>query len=219
MNFSINFTIINRVLLPALLCALLSCAAGGSVSRSAEPSAVSAAEAPADRMVVYTALLKLNVKNLEESKKIITAEIKNFKGFITQESLSYIAARIPAESLDAFCAQVKKTGKVEDEAKTGVDITDQYRDDLLRLNSLKAVRDRYTALMNKAANVAEMLSIEKELERINSQIELLEGRKKYAEERTAYAAVTISISETRRGPLGWFFYGLYRGIRWLFVWD
>ena len=173
------------------------------------------------RMVSYSASFELLVNDLGASKKIIAEEVKNFKGFLTTESTAYISARIPAENLEPFCARVRSLGKIKTEQKSGNDITDRYIDDVLRLNSLKTVRERYIKLLDKAKDVPEMLSIEKELERINSSIEVLEGRKKYAEASVAYSTVSISITdkETKPGPLGWVFYGIYSGIKWLFIWE
>ncbi|MDR1024131.1 MAG: DUF4349 domain-containing protein, partial [Treponema sp.] len=68
--------------------------------------------------------------------------------------------------------------------------------------------------------VSDILSIEKELERINTEIELLEGRIKYAELSVEYSDITVRFREKAKpGPFGWIFYGFYRGIRWLFVWN
>jgi hypothetical protein len=68
--------------------------------------------------------------------------------------------------------------------------------------------------------VSDILSIEKELERINTEIEILEGRIKYAELSVTYSNITVRFREKAApGPLGWIFYGVYRGIKWLFVWN
>jgi hypothetical protein len=68
--------------------------------------------------------------------------------------------------------------------------------------------------------VNDILSIEKELERINTEIEILEGRIKYAELSVTYSSITVRFKEKAKpGPLGWIFYGFYRGIKWLFVWN
>jgi hypothetical protein len=121
--------------------------------------------------------------------------------------------------MENFMNNARTLGKIENETKTGTDITEQYRDNVIRLESLKSVRDRYLALLENANAVKDILSIEKELERVNTEIEILEGRIKYAELSVAYSNITVRFEEkTRLGPLGWIFYGLYLGIEWLFVW-
>jgi hypothetical protein len=173
-----------------------------------------------DRMVAYTASLQLIVKNTDETRKALLDEVKNNRGYIVREADDYITARIPAENMDNFLQNSKTLGKVVNESKTGTDITDQYRDNVLRLDNLKNVRARYLALLNRANTVAEILSIEKELERVNMEIERLEGRIQYAAQSVAYSNITIRFKENAKpGPVGWIFYGLYRGILWLFIWN
>ncbi|MCL1911142.1 MAG: DUF4349 domain-containing protein [Leptospirales bacterium] len=188
-------------------------AAGGFADSSRQ------AESASQRMIARTVSIEIKNSNPEEVKSKINQEVERFKGFIVYESDSRINLRVPAQSLDEFCEQVRKMGKVVSEKKTGEDITDAYHDTLIRLDSLKTVRARYTDLLSKAAKVEDMLGIEKELERVNSQIEMYEGRKKYSESRVAYAYVSIEIDSTVPGPLGWVFYGAYKAIVWLFVWN
>jgi len=172
-----------------------------------------------ERMIAYSASLELSVKNIENTRKLIHAEIKSSDGFIVSETGNRVTARIPSKSMDIFLNNAKILGRVESESKNGADITDQYRDNTTALNSLKTVRDRYTALLEKAEAVTDILSIEKELERVNLQIERLEGRIKYAEQSVSYSIITVRLRErVKPGPIGWVFYGLYHGIAWLFVW-
>ena len=173
-----------------------------------------------NRMVTYSATLELSVKSTEETRGVLIEQVKENKGFIVREADNYITARIPSENMEHYLSAAKALGEIENESKIGTDITDQYRDNVIRLESLKSVRDRYLALLEKAVNVNEILSIEKELERVNTAIELLEGRIKQAELSVAYSSVTVRFREKAKpGPVGWVFYGLFRGIKWLFVWD
>ena len=171
------------------------------------------------RMIAYTVSLELSVKNTGTTRELLAEQVKISEGFIIKESENSINARIPVKNLDAFMKAAKTYGQIENETKRGTDITDQYRDNLVRLSSLKNVRDRYMTLLQKANTVPEILSIEKELERINTEIEIMEGRIKYAEQSVAYSNVTVRYKEKAKpGPIGWIFYGLFLGVKWLFVW-
>jgi len=184
-----------------------------SVGRSLEAS-------PDNRMIAYSASLELSVRNTEETRSILAEQVRSNNGFIVRETENSITTRIPSENMDDFIDYAKRLGSVDRETKTGTDITDQYRDDVFRLNSLQNVRNRYLTLLERADSVTDILSIERELERVNWEIDRLEGRIKYAEASVAYSNVTVRFREkTKPGPLGWVFYGLYRGVRWLFVWN
>ena len=40
------------------------------------------------------------------------------------------------------------------------------------------------------------------------------------ENQTTFAAIHLAVDENvTPGPLGWVFYGLFLGVKWLFVWD
>jgi len=172
------------------------------------------------RMITYALSLDLVVKSVEEAKQGLLGQIKDKNGFIVRETDRSITARIPAESMDGFVTYARTLGKVEDESRTGTDITDRYRDNVTRLNSLIRVRDRYLALIEQADAVADILRIERELERISTEIEVLQGRIKHAEQSVVFSSITVSFREKAKlGPIGWVFYGLYRGIGVLFVWD
>jgi hypothetical protein len=202
-----------------------SCASYKSIDSPAsnavnEPSQVS--EITDSRMVTYSVSLNLSVENADSTRKKLIENVKNNNGFIVLETDNSITSRIPTENMDNFINNSKTLGKTENESKIGTDITDQYRDNVLRLEGLKNVRDRYLALLDKANSINDILSIEKELERINIEIERLEGRVKYAELSVSYSNITVKFkgkSKVKPGPLGWVFYGLYNGVKWLFVWD
>ena len=172
-----------------------------------------------ERMITYTASLRLSVSDVDSTRNALTDHINQYNGYITREAVNSITARIPAENMRNYIINAKTLGKVEFESMTGQDITDQYRDNVIRLESLQAARARYLVLLDRAQTVNEILTIERELERVNSEIDLIAGRIRHAEASTAYSSITVRFDErTRPGPLGWIFYGVFRGIVWLFVW-
>jgi hypothetical protein len=194
--------------------------ASGAPPASGESSSRLSEDADDHRMVTYSVLLRLFVKKPEDTRRTLAEQVKNNNGYIVRETDEYITTRIPAENMDTFLSSARTLGKIQFETKTGTDITDQYRDNVIRLDSLRTVRTRYLALLEKANSVSDILSIERELERINTEIELLEGKIKYAELSVAYSNITVGFRErVRPGIVGWIFYGLYHGIKWLFVWD
>ncbi len=66
----------------------------------------------------------------------------------------------------------------------------------------------------------EALAIEKELERINRDIDLLTGRMNKYKHLATYATVTVTtVKPVRPGPIGYVFTGLYEAVKWLFVWE
>jgi len=206
-------------LLPALL---VSCAA--APARVAEPAGFAVSENPGlpgtGRMVTVSAGLDLFVRSTErETRAALIRQAGNLGGFVFSAAGASVVVWVPAENMEDFLTYAGTLGNVENERRSGRDITDQFQNDVVRLDSLRNVRARYLALLDRATAVSEMLSIERELERVVLEIERLEARIRQAETSVAYSTVTVRIRErSRPGPVGWVFYGLFRGIRWLFVW-
>ncbi|TGK33375.1 DUF4349 domain-containing protein [Leptospira gomenensis] len=172
-----------------------------------------------ERKISYTAYVTLNVNDLEESRNKIKSLVKSHKGFITRNSKKNALVRVPSESFEIFLSELKRLGDVENEEIVGLDITDSYRDNLIKLESLKKIKTKYQNLIEKAVNVQDMLAIEKELERVNVEIEKLEGSKRASDMMVQYSSVYVDLNTERPGPIGWVFYLGYKTIKWLFVWD
>jgi len=214
-----------------LIIIFASCASGAkyapepSAPMSYDPAGVgysrdSARYAETERMVAYSVNLELSVKNTDETRKLLITQVSDNNGFIIRETDNYINMRIPSGNTDNFMKTARTLGKTENETKTGTDITDQYRDNVIRLENLLSVRTRYLSLLDIADSVSDILSIEKELERVNTEIDIMQGRIKYAELSVSYTNITVRFREKAKpGPIGWIFYGLYLGVKWLFVWN
>ncbi|AAN50806.2 DUF4349 domain-containing protein [Leptospira interrogans] len=188
-------------------------AEGTAIGTQNEPNVIN------ERKISYTAYVTLNVGNLEESRNKIKSLIKNYKGFITRNSKKNALVRVPSESFEVFLSELKQLGDVENEEVIGLDITDSYRDNLIKLESLKKIKIKYQDLIAKAVNVQDMLAIEKELERINVEIEKLEGSKRASDMMVQYSSIYIDFNTEKPGPLGWIFYLGYKAIKWLFIWE
>lgn len=189
------------------------------------------------RMVAYNVSLNVMVDSLEESATRLRELTDSIGGFVVRDSantrrsnlIADITMRIPAQNLFAFVESVSALGEVLERNITGSDITDQYRNNIIRLENLNRSRERFLELLEKAETVTDMLAIERELERINYEIDLFTGRIKFAEESVALSQVTVRLTsqrlqpvarkKTRPGPVGYVFVGLYHAVRWLLIWD
>jgi hypothetical protein len=210
--------------LSPLLLSLLLCAC--SSAKYAEPaSPMMGGESPGaplttNRSIVRNASLRIERDAPEEGPAQTVALAKNHGGyaeFVTREAAT---VRIPAERLDAFLAAVPTLGQLEDQSISAVDVTDSHRDLKVRLAHLETMRARYQALLERAANVSEAVLVEKELERVTSEYESIKAQLQSLEGQVALATVRVDFARpVRPGPVGWVFYGLAKGIKWLFIWE
>ena len=80
------------------------------------------------------------------------------------------------------------------------------------------MRNRLKQLLNNAENVSDILQIEKELTRIQSEIDSMEGLIKTLGNNVDYAIITIQLElKTILGPLGYIAKGIGWVIKKLFI--
>ena len=211
---------------------LLLLASCGSMQKGASPSFEMAGQEmaapefdhenrpPSSRQMVYDAYLNLKVKSADGIGGRVENMGKSMGGYVLHSGLDRVVIRVPADKLDEALAAIRQMGKVESQDVTGRDVTDQYADLSLRLDNAQKARERYLQLLEKAQAVTEILPIEKELERLQFDIENLKGQINRIDELIAFSTITVSIEEkVKPGPLGWVFVGIWKGLKFLFVWD
>lgn len=173
-----------------------------------------------DRKTYYEAYINLEVSDVDETLEKLKESIKSYDGYIVSSSKYGSSFRVRSDQFEAFVQNISLLGDVTRKNITGTDVTDQYEDLKIQLDNAYKTRDQYVKLLDKAVAVDEILKIEKELERITEKIELLEGRIKRLDQMIAYSLVNVSVyKETKPGPLGWIFVGIWKGISWLFIWE
>ncbi|MHC4472739.1 MAG: DUF4349 domain-containing protein [Planctomycetota bacterium] len=172
------------------------------------------------RMIIRSATVRFECDDPAVAVEKAIERTKKYGGWVQQSGKSYATVRIPDKGLEDFLVGIETLGKITEKEIRGKDVTAQHRDTKIRLENLESAHKRYRELLEKAANVAETLAVEKELERVVTQIELLKGRIRSLEKQVAYSTATLRFRKgTSPGPLGWPFVALYHGVKWLFVWD
>lgn len=173
-----------------------------------------------DRKMVYSGSMRIDVRKVENQPEQAASMVKAKGGYVLSISDHFLEARIPAESLESLMADLTVLGKVKRQEVYGHDITEQYNDVELRLENAETTRQRYLELLKQATEVADILLIEKELERLNVTIEQYKGYLNKSNEELAYSMLSVYFKkEVRPGPVGYVFKGIWLGLKWLFVWD
>lgn len=214
----------NMLLSATLLLCLASCGTQTSYSarylsdlRSA-PTAEPAADK--NRVVLYNASITLLLKEPDSLNKKLPLLTKKYDGYVMTVGDELSTIRVPAAQLSNVLQDLSAMGKVKARSLSGQDVTDDYTDYTIRLDNAERARQRYLQLLEKAENVEAAVKVEKELERLNSEIDLLKGKLARFDHLAAFSTVTIHLEKKHKiGLLGYPFVGLYKGIKWLFVRD
>lgn len=212
--------VIKNKITKALLLMLLLCGCASAPEAGGMAYIGDVAADESERMVSYSAYLKVKTKDANGFNKQVESLTKSYKGFITEMGTFQTVVRVPADKLKEFIEEISATGNVVDTELSGRDITDAYNDRQLKLESSEKLRERYLLLLEKAKDVKDLLMIEKELARINEEIDRLKGAQKAAKESVQYATISIRyVKESTPGPLGWIFVGIFKAVKWLFIWN
>ncbi len=171
------------------------------------------------RMVILKARLTLESQEPEAVIDSILALVSRYNGYVLRSENTRITIRVPSKKMHTVIDTIATLAHLVKKEISGEDVTDRYHDLEIRLDNAKKVRQRYLALLAKAQNVEEALRIERELERLSREIDLLEGRWNRMRHQVQYATISVIVRrETRPGPLAWVFIGTFKLIQFLFVW-
>jgi hypothetical protein len=157
------------------------------------------ATAPAERMLVYTGTIALEVARVDEAAAKFLQQVKEWQGYLTTQQGNVYTVRLPASRFEEAFAAARTWGRVVAEERNASDVTEEFLDLGIRLDNARKSRDRLLALLEKADKVEDILRIEEQLRRLTEEIERMEGRRKFLADQVAMATLTISfqaIAET-----------------------
>ena len=159
-----------------------------------------------------------DVEDFEPTLERLRVTAESMEGYVQSEGSSTMTVMVPTERTDEAIAAIEALGEVIYRDVTVVDATAQYVDLQVRIDNLRKMRVRLTELVNQSTSVSEVLEVERELARVTGELERIQGQMRVLSKQTSYATLRVSLEErVKPGPLGWIFYGVARGVKWLFV--
>ncbi len=172
---------------------------------SNEGSGVSATSV--ERIVIQNADLTIVVSDVKGSMENIQVMAQQMGGFVVSSNLfqSYtsdyvevpeaqVTIRVPVEKLNDALAQIKKgVVEVQNETRSGQDVTAEYVDLQSRLKNYEAAEAQLDEIMKNATETEDVVNIFNQLVYYREQIELVKGQMKYYEEAAALSAISIRI--------------------------
>lgn len=105
-----------------------------------------------------------------------------------------VTLRVPADKFQPTLAKLRALGKPLNEEITGKDVTEEYVDIQARIHTKRELEQRLLAILAQSATVDDSIKVEIELGRVRTDIETMEGRAKYLEDRTSMATIAVSAS-------------------------
>ncbi len=111
------------------------------------------------------------------------------------ESYGSLVLQVPQASFSSLLSGTETVGKVTSVSSTSTDVTGQYVDLQARISALDASRQQYLTIMSEATSIGDILSVQSQLDVIQSQTEQLQGQLNLLDSQTTYATLSVSLSQ------------------------
>lgn len=162
--------------------------------------------------IIRTGDVSLESRQFDADFQSILDIVAQYGGYIESQSTSgvpyeadpnsygrwgNITARVPSESLDGFISASKGIGNVTNASIHAEDVTAQYQDTQLQLETLTAQRTRLLELVAQATEVTDLIALEQELQSVQYRMDALTGNLKSWDARVEYSTVYIYLTEVK----------------------
>lgn len=170
----------------------------GTVSKAAET------DLSANRQIIKTARLECSSTDVQKDYQSILSWLKANSGYefshemTTRDGYYTISAvlKIAPEKLDALISVIGENSDIINQSVSANDITEAYYDTELRLKSKKAALEQYYVMLESAATVDEILSIQRVINEYTVEIESLEGKLILWNSQLSEATLTLYFYQT-----------------------
>ncbi|MEN8756306.1 MAG: DUF4349 domain-containing protein [Akkermansiaceae bacterium] len=202
----------------------LFCSCGSAIS-AAPSAALSHVEEfggeEAQRKIRKEGRLSMKTSKLKEASEKSISIIQSHRGILEDSTLTkdeYEAKiRVPPLELDQLMNDLSELGKVTRRQVRLEDVTKQHDDFEAEIRNKTELRNRLRNLLKKSDAVKDTLEIEKELARVQTQLDQLTGAFRKLNSQVSQATLKFSIERSRfPGPLGIVGQGV--GLFWNALW-
>jgi hypothetical protein len=163
------------------------------------------------RKVIRNAELSIEVQSPGAAESKVSSLVERLGGFIATSDRQVIAdegqraearvslsLRVPAERMDEALRGIKALGQGAETEKIGSeDVTDEYIDVDARITNQRRLETQLAGILAQATNVDGALKVHQELTTVRTEIDRLEGRKRFLETESALAKISLTIAPLR----------------------
>ncbi|UNY99911.1 DUF4349 domain-containing protein [Zhouia spongiae] len=195
-----------------LLCIITSCSQnqeGANIEMAADEVMASPSEQRAavavERKLIKEGRVEFETGDISSARKSIFKAVETYEAYVSSDQefkysgrrSNTVVIRVPATNFDDLLKDATHGVDKFDSKEINVrDVTEEFLDVQARLKTKKELEGRYLELIKQAKNVTEILEIERQTGQLRSDIESIEGRLKYLENKVSFATLTITFYET-----------------------
>ncbi|MFD0358682.1 DUF4349 domain-containing protein [Streptomyces sp. NPDC127110] len=189
--------------------------AGAAAPSAAAPSAAqdskAGTQAPVRPHVIRTGTLGIETAEPQKALAAARTAAEGAGGYVGNESTergrdgrmtSTLTLRVPGERFDSVIGALEGSGKLLNRKVEAQDVTEKVADVESRVKSQQASVARVREMMEKASALSDVVMLEGELSRRQSDLESLLAQQNALKDQTAMGTITVSVSEPAAAPQG-----------------
>ena len=213
---------------PAASAAAAAASAAGTATTTVEGRLAFQADPTAGRSIIYTATVNVQVKTAAEvtlQADQAAQDAQDADGYVFSRdgqaatddtpvpvpsgaspapqgvAEADITIKVPPENYGSLVSRLEHLGSLLSIDEHSQDVTDQVVDSQARLSSLKASVERVRTLLAKATTIGEIVSVEGELTKRESDLEAMEGTLNVLKAQSALATLTLHLQSAPVKPV------------------
>lgn len=171
------------------------------------PIMIDAEMAPevSDNKIIKTGSLNLKVSSADSAAEKIAQIATDNNGEVFSSNFSQsskniksgsIRIKVPVNNFEKTFAEMKTVATlVMRESTSGTDVTMEYVDLQIQIKNKQAEEQSFVNILDRAGKIEDVLAVTREISRVRSEIESLQGRIKFLESQTDKSSIDVFLIE------------------------
>ena len=159
-----------------------------------------------ERKIIRNANLTIEVPSPAESQRKISSIAESHQGFVVTSEATHrttedaskpaitvnLVVRVPAAQFNQTMEEIRAvSARIIQEKITGQDVTEEFMDLEARIKNQKALEAQFLEIMKRAGKVEEALNVQRELAEVRTEIEKLEGRRRFLQNQASLSTINV----------------------------
>jgi uncharacterized protein DUF4349 len=162
-----------------------------------------------DRKIIRNADITIEAASTTEAQHSVTSIAEAHGGFVASSEAKQrdsadpeqrtmdikLVVRVPSNQFGATFDQIKAlASNTPQENVNSQDVTEDFIDLEARIKTQKALEVQFLEIMRQANKVADALEVQRQIADVRTEIEKLEGRKRFLENRSSLSTINVNIN-------------------------
>lgn len=156
------------------------------------------AQAVTERKLIKTGNLTLEVESLTDIEETVNDFAKSFNGYITnsstEENYFSVTVKVPESNFEEAMNRAGSIGKIKYRSVNNTDVTEEFYDLKTRLETKKIMQKKLEVYLEQAKDIKDLLEVERQLNNVTSEIEVMEGRMKRLVNQIDFSTIYMTMN-------------------------